>query len=182
MSRGDNNWIATHTGRKMWPLDPHPDDIHIADIAHALSQLCRYTGHTKNFYSVGEHSVLVSQHCPSGFELEGLLHDAAEAYFADVARPVKRHLANLQEIDDRIHQAVCQKFNLPWPMSPEVKDIDTRICVDEKDQLHPRFTRDEWWPDGAPVKLGCELHCWQPNVAEVAFIMEFYRLTEAAWA
>ena len=50
-------WIQTFTGKRMYPLDPKPEDICIEDIAHALSNICRFTGHTKKFYSVGEHSI-----------------------------------------------------------------------------------------------------------------------------
>lgn len=183
MSRGniaDGDWIGTHTGRKFWPLDPHPDDVCLADIAHALSQQCRYTGHTHHPYSVAEHALLVSAHCPPQFALEGLLHDAAEAYLADVARPVKHLITGLIEIEDRIHQAVCTKFDLPFPISPQVKAIDTRILADEREALFPRSNADEWFAgwDSVPTKLNCEINCLPSYAAEIQFIMEFHRLTE----
>ena len=73
------DWIQTYTGRQFWPLDPRVDEIHIEDIAHSLSMRCCYGGHLTDFYSVAEHSVLVSLHVPQEFALWGLLHDAAEA-------------------------------------------------------------------------------------------------------
>src|SRR5271165_7548492 len=87
--KGD--WIQTYTGRVMYPLDPRPEEINIIDIAHALSNLCRFTGHVRTFYSVAEHSVRVSQHCDPKDALWGLLHDASEAYLADMSRPMKRY-------------------------------------------------------------------------------------------
>jgi uncharacterized protein len=175
----DGDWIGTHSGGKFWPLDPDPNDVNIGDIAHALSQQCRYTGHTHRPYSVAEHSLLVSAHCPSGYELEGLLHDAAEAYLADVARPVKHRIAGLVEVEDRIHQAVCTKYNLPFPISPQVKDIDNRILSDEREALFPRHNASEWFSGwGEPRKLGVDIECLPPYAAETRFIMEFYRLTE----
>ena len=74
------SWLQTYTGKKFYPFDPREEEVDILDIAHALSQLCRFGGHTKEFYSVAEHCVLVSMCCPSEVKLLGLLHDAAEAY------------------------------------------------------------------------------------------------------
>src|SRR5690606_5290032 len=77
------DWMQTFTGRAVYPLDLRPDDIDIQDIAHALSMQCRYAGHTRQFYSVAEHSVHVARWCRQygpAAALEGLLHDATEAY------------------------------------------------------------------------------------------------------
>src|SRR5690348_15201022 len=53
------NYILMYSGSRFWPLDPHPEDITIEDIAHSLSRQCRFTGHTKGqIYSVGNHSIL----------------------------------------------------------------------------------------------------------------------------
>src|ERR1017187_10636100 len=76
--------ITTFSGIHFWPLLPNPADIRIEDIAHALSNQCRFAGHAREFYSVAEHSVRVSQLCPPEDALWGLLHDASEAYLTDV--------------------------------------------------------------------------------------------------
>jgi 5'-deoxynucleotidase YfbR-like HD superfamily hydrolase len=109
MARNDNNWIQTFTGRQFWPLDPRPEDIELLDIAHALANKCRYTGHTRSFYSVAQHSVLVSEIVPAADAHWGLLHDASEAYLPDVARPVKRELAGFQEIENRLMGCVAER-------------------------------------------------------------------------
>jgi len=90
-------WIATYTGGRFYPLDPRPEDVCIADIAHSLSQICRFNGQTLQFYSVAQHSVLVSKLLGQGgpspiHEFMGLKHDAAEAYLCDLVRPIKREL------------------------------------------------------------------------------------------
>ena len=77
-------WIQTYTGRQFWPLDPRIEDIDIHDIAHALSHQCRYSGHCLRFYSVAEHSVLLSHHVAGEHMLWALLHDAWEAYLAAI--------------------------------------------------------------------------------------------------
>jgi len=81
------DWIQTYTGKRFWPLDPRPEDVDILDIAHSLSLLCRFTGHTSSFYSVSQHSILVAQEVPKRLRLWALFHDAAEAYIGDIARP-----------------------------------------------------------------------------------------------
>ena len=78
------DWMQTYTGERFWPLDPRIEDIHIRDISMALGKLCRYGGHTIFFYSVAEHSVLVSEYVPEEYALWGLLHDASEAYLSDI--------------------------------------------------------------------------------------------------
>lgn len=72
-----SDWIATFTGGVFFPLAPRVEDVRISDIAHALSMLCRFAGHTRGFYSVAQHSVLVSRLCSQQDALWGLLHDAS---------------------------------------------------------------------------------------------------------
>jgi len=109
IERTDSNYIRTYTGRKFWPLNPQPEDIDIDDIAHALSLVARFTGHTYCFYSVAEHSLYVStlavrlamtavrdwpasMRVPYAREIAlwGLMHDASEAYLCDMPSPIKR--------------------------------------------------------------------------------------------
>ncbi len=42
-----------------------------------------------------------------------LLHDASEAYISDIIRPVKIHLDNYREIEDRIMAVILEAFGLP---------------------------------------------------------------------
>lgn len=83
------SWIQTFTGKKVFPFAMTPDQVCIEDIAHALALKCRFTGHCKRFYSIAEHSVRVSWLVRPEVQLAALLHDAAEAYLPDFARPLK---------------------------------------------------------------------------------------------
>lgn len=127
--KGD--WIQTYKGIHYWPLDPKPEDVHIEDIAHALANSCRYAGHTSRFYSVAEHSVLVSRIVPEEHALSALLHDATEAYVVDVPRPLKKYLLNYAEIEELNWKAVAEHFLLPLEMDESIKNADNAILVKE---------------------------------------------------
>lgn len=134
--RGD--WIQTYTGVAFYPLDPKLDDINILDIAHALSNMCRFTGHTKQFYSVAEHSIRVMDILPNDLKLWGLLHDASEAYLVDLPRPLKRHssLGSIyRSIEDNLMKSICEKFSLSPQMPKEVSIADNILLATEKRDL-----------------------------------------------
>ena len=129
-------WIQTYTGRAVNPLKITADDIDIRDIAHSLSLTNRFTGHTPVPYSVAQHSVLVSDLCSTENALWGLLHDAPEAYLADISRPVKLMLKEifgdwLKEIDTEIMHAVCDRFSIPYKEPAEVKRADDNALANE---------------------------------------------------
>jgi hypothetical protein len=129
-------FIQTFTGKQVNPLDMRPEDIDVKDIAHALSLTNRFTGHTILPYSVAQHSVLVANLCEPENQLWGLLHDAPEAYFADISRPVKKLLnaktgGLLRFVEDQIMAAICQKFNLDLAEPPNVKWADDKALANE---------------------------------------------------
>ena len=94
-------WIRVRSGRTVNPLTATPEDIELEDIAHALAMMCRFNGHSEIFYSVAAHSVMVSYLMAASLHSQNvsdpalvmwaLLHDAAEAYLADIPTPLKRH-------------------------------------------------------------------------------------------
>lgn len=129
------SWLQTYTGTKYWPLDPRAEEVNIEDIAHALSNVCRYAGHTSRFYSVAEHSVLVSKLVAPELALQGLLHDATEAYILDVPRPLKPYLTNYAEIEELNWKVIAEKFNVDVEMHPSVKHADNAILVKEMSVL-----------------------------------------------
>lgn len=164
--------IFTYGGGTIEPLDPDPEDITLEAIAHALSHQCRWTGHTLKFYSVAEHSVLVSEMEPS---LEALLHDASEAYLADLARPIKK-AAGLGEVylevEAKLERAIAERFTLAWPMSKAVAFADDALLKQEAKTLVPHL--GELMPD--PPEGTPAIHCWTPRSAERAFVRRFKEL------
>lgn len=141
----ETGWIQTYSGRKVYPLQPDPDQIDLADIAHALANMCRYTGHVREFFSVAQHSVLVSQNLSPELALWGLLHDAAEAYICDLPRPLKRALREMEcgtswydRTEIRLMDVIARKFGLSWPQPPEVDRVDLLLLVTEaRDLMSP---------------------------------------------
>ena len=168
--RGD--WMQLASGRAFYPLDPRPEEIHIEDIAAALSKLCRYGGHCKRFYSVAEHCVLMAHAAPDGMHLAALLHDASEAYLSDVIRPIKRHLENYERIEAELERVIAQRFTLEFPMPAAVKALDNAILVDERDQA--MVTPPQPWGLTEPA-LGVTLQFWSPEKARYEFLAAFHR-------
>jgi len=128
-------------------LNPDPKDIHIEDIAHALSRICRYGGHCREFYSVAQHSWHVSHLVSQENALLGLLHDAAEAYIGDVVKPLKMLLPDYRLVEQRIEAAVFERFELEMTQEDkrEVKLADEvllrtelRDVMDIRDQRNLR--------------------------------------------
>ncbi|MGK7753745.1 hypothetical protein [Roseovarius sp. C03] len=166
-------WIQTATGRKFWPMDPHYGDVYVEDIAHALANQCRYAGHCREFYSVAQHSVLVSRAVPAEARLWGLLHDAAEAYLVDVPKPVKPHLVGYEEAERAILYHVALRFNLSPFVPDEVKRADAAILADEAAQIMVP-PPDDWRLPEPP--LGIAIEPWSPATARRVFLEEFARL------
>lgn len=129
--------ILTYTGRTVDVLVPDPEEISPIDIAHALSNLCRFTGHTRHFYSVAQHSVLVASLLPRELRFMGLMHDAAEAYVADMATPLKNLLPGYHALEAAVWKAICLRFGLPVELPPEVKHADLVALATEKRDLMP---------------------------------------------
>jgi uncharacterized protein len=129
--------ITTYSGIRFWPLLPNPADIRIEDIAHALSQQCRFAGHTRTFYSVAEHSVRVSLLCRPEDALWGLLHDASEAFLTDIPAPLKElpQFAPYREAEHRLQRAVALRFGLPEDQPATVTEADDTMLWIEAHSL-----------------------------------------------
>lgn len=104
------NWIETRTGKRVSVQNPQPDQFDIKDIAYALSNTCRFNGHSAGFYSVAEHSVAVAVRLPANLRLAGLLHDATEAYLGDIPSPIKQFLPDYVALESKFESAIAEKF------------------------------------------------------------------------
>ena len=175
------DWMQTYTGRQFWPLDPRADEVDINDIAHSLSNMCRFAGHVRRFYSVAEHCVRVSWLAPvenPRLALAALLHDATEAYVVDVPRPLKRFLSGYKEIEDRVARAVEERFGLDAGSldHPEVKFWDEVLLATEARDLMGGESAGKWHLRAAP--LSAHIGPWAPEEARDRFRRRFMALSE----
>lgn len=123
--------IVTPSGGIIDVLKPRPDQINIYDIARGLSQIARFKGDTRRFYTVARHSFVCSYLVDPRYALEALLHDAPEAYLGDVISPVKAHLPCYQNLEQVWWEAIAGRYNLPKKLSSAVKKIDGKVFADE---------------------------------------------------
>jgi uncharacterized protein len=174
--------IHTYSGKKVNPFDLQPADIDIVDIAHALALENRFGGHTRMPISVAQHSVYVSKLAAPSCALQGLLHDASEAYLRDIPKWVKAapEFAVYRSLEDRVQRAIYGHFGLP---------LETAPCVEHADRIMVRFegTRGygrEWivghpaYPPLTDAEISA-VEPWEPwdwVVAEASFMARFSEL------
>jgi|688.fasta_scaffold410662_3 5'-deoxynucleotidase YfbR-like HD superfamily hydrolase len=171
--------MQTYTGRIVDLTRFCEDDICIEDIAHALSQIIRFTGHSRAPYSVAQHSLLVAEIATPEHRLWALLHDASEAYLGDVASPLKTLLPEYRDLEEKFQKVIAGRFGLPWPMPAEVKHADRVALMTEKRDL--LLTQHEWpgefTPDN-PLHIHEILPCWDAKFALMDAVRECLKLEE----
>lgn len=111
----DDGIFNTVSGVKVNLHYPTTDMISIFDIAHALSNICRFGGHSRFFYSVAQHSVIVAKLAPEYLRKMALLHDAPEAYVGDVIKPLKNILGDRYEhIEGDFWSVIAKQFSVVY--------------------------------------------------------------------
>lgn len=155
----DSPWITTYTGRKFHLLCSTPDEVCLEDVARALSRVCRFGGHTREFYSVAEHSVLVSLLVRPELAAAALLHDAHEAYFADLTQPLKWCMRPpfkrwWDDLTSAAQRSIHQALGVPEPTAAErreIRDADIMaLAIERRDLI---ADQESHWPilDGVEV-------------------------------
>jgi hypothetical protein len=132
-------------------IAPDPATINPLDIANALSNICRFTGHVREFYSVAQHCLLVAHLLPRELKFMGLMHDAHEAYVNDLSTPHKGLCEGYRATEALAWEAVAERFALPVELPAAVKYADlVALGMEKRDLLkdHP-----EEWPCLVGVKL-----------------------------
>lgn len=133
----NQNVIKTYTGKYLDVIDPDPTNICIEDIAHALSYTARWGGHSTHMLNVAQHSCQVAAYLEAKGRdkriiLQGLMHDASEAYLGDMPSPIKKHLPKYQNIEYGLMTIIADKLQFDWPEFEEVRHADKAILTAEK--------------------------------------------------
>jgi hypothetical protein len=124
MIRKKDAYITTYSGLKFHIFNPTVDEVDIRDCAHSLSMTCRFNSHTPRFYSVGSHSLIGAKLIANPFKKQFLTHDFSETYTGDCVTPIKRRLKEFVKMEHKIERVINKKFHVPYPMAPEVKEMD----------------------------------------------------------
>jgi hypothetical protein len=167
--------ILTVSGNYFYFDDVQNSDYTIEDIAHALSHIGRYTGHTKIFYSVAEHAVRASYIVPSEHALAALMHDSSEAFLGDIASPLKAMLIEYKMIEEYVEEEIFKKFGLPFPMHSEIKKADLIMLATEKRDLMPA-TKVQWDVLKGVIPLDQEIVPVNSSIAKMIFLRRFKEL------
>lgn len=154
----DGNHIQTITGLWVDPLSGNVALPRLEDIAHSLSLINRFNGHTVTPWSVAAHSLCCYTLATPPAKRLALFHDAAEAYCGDWQRPVKHRLpGEFRDAETKLAAAIYAAHGVNAAHGPEVKHIDDLMCQVERYVLcnAPAVGNDDpLW------RQACELVSW----------------------
>jgi hypothetical protein len=176
-----DNWISLLSGARMNYHKPEESDVTIEDIASALSNNCRFSGHLPRFYSIAQHLVNTSRIVEPEFAFTALMHDTAEAFTNDLPTPLKWEFPVFKELETKIESAMSKRFGFQFPYPPEIKIADTHMLILEKfyvkedNTVWPAY--EEWTKKKVAKLLPLvDLDSWQPRRAKREFLERYYEL------
>ena len=190
--QGDQCCIRVIGGHYFHMHSTDPNEVSLMAIAGALSRMCRFTGHLMDgieVYSVAEHSVLVSHilekmGAPADVIMQGLMHDASEAYLADVAAPFKGELGEYYTTEEKVMRRIKERFLLADKFDYRVKLADwyalfieaRQIVLPDEEELSTWQGYEEHGEKSQ--KYMVQLNCWLPSMAKAQFLMRYAQVTD----
>lgn len=181
MENTDPNWMQLASGIRFWALNPDINFILLPDIAHSLAFQCRFGGHTRKFYSVAQHCILVSDLVREDsveLKLAGLLHDATEAYLVDLPRPVKNQMPIYKEVEDKLAALISKRFGLAPQLFIDVKKYDEEaLSIEARSLMAPMHP--DWYTTSVQEIIESPYHIKEylsPEKAKAEYMEVFNRL------
>lgn len=167
MKPKEKSYLITYTGKHFYPFAPKAKDVDILDIAHSLSLLCRFNGHTKKFFSVAQHCCNAYDLASNSNKFAALMHDSSEAYLSDVIRPIKPYLTNYYKIEKKLEVVLAKKFRYKYPYEEEVKMVDDMLLHTELRDLFDNRRFD------SSLALSFSIDPWDCLRSEKEFLTRF---------
>ena len=141
--------------------------------------LCRFTGHVRRFYSVAQHSVLVSKIVPPEHAYAALMHEVAESVMNDISSPLKQLLSEYKELEHLVEHWASRAFGFDYPFHPCIKEADHIVLVTERRDLMPPGAEDDeewsWAKDIKPIKR--RIWPMPATIAKWMFLYRYWQLT-----
>lgn len=169
-----NPTILTYSGKYFDYQKPDPESFTIVDLAMAISRICRFGGHCREFYSVAQHSVLASYLVPESKAFKALMHDAHEAFVGDMPSPMKLLCPDYKALEKKIEQVVLTKFGINPEPDNDVKLADMIMLKTEQRDL--MLNADEWSFSSSIVPMQNKIVPVNSDSAFALFMTRFYQL------
>jgi 5'-deoxynucleotidase YfbR-like HD superfamily hydrolase len=166
-------FIVTRYGKQINFLSPKASQIDIRDIAHALSRIVRFNGHTIKPYYVAQHLCLCHDQAPTEVKREALGHDFAEYAACDIPSPLKALIPQYVEIERRLEEVIARKFRFRYPWPALVKEIDHRALLTEMRDLTDR----QDWKQYPAAPFDEVIVPWDSARCHREFLKRFNQLT-----
>lgn len=174
------HYISLVGGGRYYFRAPERYTPDIENLAKALSHICRFTGQCTEFYSVAQHSVLVSKLAARhghGYALEGLLHDAEEGLVGDVSTPLKQEIGpEYKVLAGAADRRIRRYFGVPEAESWQVVLADRQALLAERKVLLPHV-RETWTVLAGVKDPMVTVRPQSSRAAERAFLKRFAELT-----
>jgi hypothetical protein len=129
--------IRTSDGRLVDPLKIKTEDVIPEVLIHSICQLNRFTGHAQWPYSVGMHTLNLVRYVPAHLRRAALVHDWQEAWFNDLASPLKAEMDRYKSFEKLAGKTVAFTMGVSFYELEELDYYDKAIYVNERNALFP---------------------------------------------
>lgn len=128
------------TGRLVDPFNPTIEDVIPHAFIHSISILNRFTGQSAYPYSVGQHTLNLIRLSPMHLKRAALVHDWSEAWFNDLASPVKKEFPDYKYHEKKAEAFITGVMGVSHADLEEFDPFDKRIYCNERNAVFDRIT------------------------------------------